>query len=383
MSIETKTGRGREGKKQRSEQRCREKQRPEQRENERSRDRNRERERKKQRPGEIEIWSHKTSVASSWGPDMTTFPPSLSSGNNRGNHAMSSTLEFSANFLLKTGNRVRFSYTVEAERQYDGLSFLIDDIEVMPMVSFVSGWAVATFNISAGYHRLAWVFSKDTTIELGADRARIRSIELLGTRTATENACVRCPVGTFSGSARTSVCQPCPWNTAASLAGTQSCRPCDPGFFAPPGSSECRMMLNCTVDDYVVASGACNEQTGMRDVTYNPVIPFGAPGPVCVDTGAVRNLLPAQVPCDCPAGKQPSKTGSCEFCPAGSSSRGGLSACTPCTAGTAAFPQLGWKNWYELPATFATACIGDCSGWTPAGTFLRCVWSVCCVENVL
>jgi hypothetical protein len=84
---------------------------------------------------------------------------------------MDMTLDFSAD-----GN-VSFARKVSSEENFDFLRFLIDDVE-MGSWSGTIAWSEVSFPISAGVHKLSWIYSKDEIGNVGSDRAWVDEILL-------------------------------------------------------------------------------------------------------------------------------------------------------------------------------------------------------------
>ncbi|RHY35226.1 hypothetical protein DYB32_000271 [Aphanomyces invadans] len=89
-------------------------------------------------------------------------------------------LRLTATFV-RPGN-VTFQFKVDAEAPYDGLTFMVDGIVEMKMVSTTNGWADATFGVSTGSHVLVWKYSKNSGGDWGLDLAALRVVEITGTR---------------------------------------------------------------------------------------------------------------------------------------------------------------------------------------------------------
>jgi hypothetical protein len=68
---------------------------------------------------------------------------------------------------------VRFSYTVDAEAHYDGLSFFVNHQKVFGPVSQQHEFREVLMELPAGHNLLQWVFSKDLSRSTGLDVAAI------------------------------------------------------------------------------------------------------------------------------------------------------------------------------------------------------------------
>jgi hypothetical protein len=64
-----------------------------------------------------------------------------------------------------------FDFRVDAELHYDGLTVLVDREIVLEKQSQVFDYTLQTINLSAGYHFIQFVYSKDQSISTGADKA--------------------------------------------------------------------------------------------------------------------------------------------------------------------------------------------------------------------
>lgn len=73
---------------------------------------------------------------------------------------------------------VAFWYFVSSEACCDTLSLLIDG--VVHDLGQTTAWKRARFPVTAGVHTFAWVFTKDSTVTAGLDRAWIDAIEFSG-----------------------------------------------------------------------------------------------------------------------------------------------------------------------------------------------------------
>jgi hypothetical protein len=77
------------------------------------------------------------------------------------------------------GGTISFWYKVSSEWGCDYLQFYID-YELQDEWSGDTGWQLATFSVSPGYHTLGWVYSKDGSVSDGYDTAWIDSIRFGG-----------------------------------------------------------------------------------------------------------------------------------------------------------------------------------------------------------
>jgi len=72
---------------------------------------------------------------------------------------------------------VSFARKVSSEPDYDFLRFLIDDVEVAKW-SGVVPWGEVGFPITAGLHKLSWIYQKDNVASANSDRAWVDDISL-------------------------------------------------------------------------------------------------------------------------------------------------------------------------------------------------------------
>ncbi|MDX2109630.1 MAG: hypothetical protein SFY80_05240 [Verrucomicrobiota bacterium] len=80
---------------------------------------------------------------------------------------------------------IAFYWKVSSELGYDFLSFHCDEV-VLAAVSGEVDWQLVSFPLSAGPHRLTWVYSKDNSFSLGADTAWVDHIIWPGTQSITD-----------------------------------------------------------------------------------------------------------------------------------------------------------------------------------------------------
>ena len=84
------------------------------------------------------------------------------------NDSQSSHIEIRALFVRD--GTVRFSYKVDAEPRYDGLTFYVDNVVKMNLTSNTNGFQLFSVDVRAGYHRFKWSYSKDFAIAEGEVR---------------------------------------------------------------------------------------------------------------------------------------------------------------------------------------------------------------------
>lgn len=301
----------------------------------------------------------------------------IGSGEMRGKRLVDSVLELKVD-LIRPGS-VAFEYIVDAERRWDGVYFMIDGEVKMDMSSYQFQYESMAYPLTPGYHTLQWIYHKDVAYEMGADRASIRAIQVLGTMYNTEH-CDVCPKGHFStpGSAE---CQKCAVNTYADKSGAAQCKPCNaPGQaggakYAFPGATKCLPAKPCTRDDIAVSFSQCDGKKRTKSEAYiQPQICHGGATPAAdqqVDCA----------PCDSGMYWAGGKAG-CKYCPSGKfnpkPTHQGIQACTMCPSGQIAkkvdwfdetFGTYQFQSYLES-GEMATGCVnGFCGtgGWRALG----------------
>jgi subtilisin family serine protease len=103
-----------------------------------------------------------------WQADATThFGGSHSLRSGTIVDSQTSGIRYAANFPAGT---ISFAIKVSSEDSYDYLRFYIDDVEYGAW-SGEQDWLTVTFSVGAGFHELKWIYSKDSSLSLGADAA--------------------------------------------------------------------------------------------------------------------------------------------------------------------------------------------------------------------
>lgn len=198
----------------------------------------------------------------------------ISSGNNSevletyGASRLFSTLRITATYV-RNGS-ITFQYRVDAEKPYDGLVFVIDDISQGKLVSETNGWVEVTHDVAAGSHTFTWEYTKDFANDVGADKADIKVIELVGT-SYSDASCHPCSSGvTMSGG---TICAFCKENEyAAPISESEldfKCYSCPENTVAPKGSignTSCIRLNACTTEDLVESFSNCTQ--GTHTITY-------------------------------------------------------------------------------------------------------------------
>lgn len=78
--------------------------------------------------------------------------------------------------LLITQGHIHFSYRVDAEAGYDGLTFYVNNVLQMPLALPTSEFQDFQLNLTAGYYTFLWVYSKDFSISQGDDGTYIKVV---------------------------------------------------------------------------------------------------------------------------------------------------------------------------------------------------------------
>ncbi|MGB1042894.1 MAG: C10 family peptidase, partial [Tenacibaculum sp.] len=93
-----------------------------------------------------------------------------------------STSKFSITKNFSSATEISFDTKVSSEKNYDYLTFYIDDVKVTEW-SGNTEWENFTQNITAGSHTLTWEYNKDAYVSLGEDTAWVDNINLGDTDT--------------------------------------------------------------------------------------------------------------------------------------------------------------------------------------------------------
>lgn len=283
---------------------------------------------------------------------------------------MSSVLETGVTLVADGELIVRF--IVDAEPYFDGLSLVVDHVVVAGLISQELLYTTHTYPLSAGYHLIQLVYSKDNSVSVGLDQAAVEWFEVTNIRYA-DYSCTPCPAGQYQGETAQSICVDCDANSY-STGGAAECTPCEDGYFSYEGSSECLPSNDCTDEDMIWLHGQCevNQQSGELLRSYYPV--WNEPH-ICHEVAPLAD--PTWVPClDCnPGFYRPQGSAQCTPCPSGSASDG-IHGCQVCEAGTEA---VAYEYFYYFDSwTFlntrglSTFCEGECgtTGWVVHDTFV-------------
>ncbi len=288
----------------------------------------------------------------------------IDSGNNRQNHNIRSALEYKFE-VQEAWATLAFSYQVSAENNWDFLNFMVDDQLIFKVSQ--QTWAEYAMNVTTGFHTAKWIYTKDPSIAVGEDMAKIRNIMLVKPAPLAFT-CPLCAKGEYSDG--TKPCEKCPAGTFAPEEGSSSCQNCPAMHNSYPGSAKCYLSsVPCTTADYFFYNTEC-------DASNNQITKYQWIQPkLCNETADGSVTLPADathacVPVSCKPGQLPANK-QCEYCPIKTASVSG-SECVPCATGTASTSRdLIYDNWHnQWPGDFRSECVGDCrnpSGWRLAG----------------
>eukprot|EP00899_Mesostigma_viride_P022288 jgi/Mesvir1/3243/Mv16385-RA.1 len=275
--------------------------------------------------------------------------------------------ELTLSVKLVRDGLVKFAYFVNAEKMYDGLSFLVDGKEVMPQASYEWKDKFVSVELTRGYHDLTWRYTKDEQWSMGTDSATVSYIEVNGTD-FNARSCIPCPAG-YTSPIGAGECVPCPINSFSSASGSPSCTACPDGQFtlALP-RTQCFNRPGCVVSRDATAKYSLCKADGSHTKSYEWLQPQtcrggeSLPAPTSSKCGA------------CAAGRHKvvdtaNDRTQCKFCPQGFFSKGNDGECTPCPGGTVGRKVIDYRSfeWYgtSLPENFTTGCDGDCGtpGW--------------------
>lgn len=270
---------------------------------------------------------------SAWAADPTgRF---VHSGSNLNFHWLYSVLELSVRFVRE--GHVRFRFAVDAEVDFDGVLFIMDEHQYVPQISVQAPYADFLMDVPRGLHAFQWIYVKDYGVSGGEDRARLQMLEVVGTEHA-DLTCTSCHMA----SGRCDACAPGEYLEAS---GEAVCRACPEGRWSLSGTirqSDCMQKPACTAWDYhtsftILGTGQpCKAQVVARwvdPITCDPARPESVP-------------LPASYEADCPA-CQPHERRDVESL-----------VCVPilrgCPVGTRGRRALVISQWHEWPASFST-----------------------------
>jgi hypothetical protein len=180
---------------------------------------------------------------------------------------------------------VTYKYRVDAEEGNDGLEVMVDDDVVVERVSQQLEWKEQVLYVEKGIHVLRWQYKKNGEISVGADRAYIEVVEVVGTAVA-DTHCLPCALSTLDNgggldsamasggmSAERAKCRSCPADfyaaRAANSALDYACMPCPPNHFSEAGAvgvSECIERLPCSLADTRINFTRCDEHNMRQEL---------------------------------------------------------------------------------------------------------------------
>lgn len=267
--------------------------------------------------------------------------------------------------MVKDGYLI-FSYFVNAEPNYDYLSFSLDDNELM-RASVQLTWKLFNVTLSKGFHKLKWVYSKDFSISRGDDLARIQFISIMGMRDVSVE-CQQCPAGSYRNGDMKE-CSLCPQNTFSKDPGTSICDNCPFGEESLPGATYCVPTGRaCLESDVYYVYSNCQNDIRTKTAYY---IQYSS----CNSSRNDSYQLPppSQVPCDnnCELGQQYSSNG-CQNCESGKYRNDQMNECKLCDSGLFIQNEDFYiKEFYENNTLFTTGCDGNCktNGWRMIGNY--------------
>ena len=118
--------------------------------------------------GGVSAWN-----ASPAGAHMGSF------GGMSGNIGNSQSTSLSVTLSYSSAGSISFWHKESTESSYDHLYFYIDGT-LNGSWSGINGWAPASFTVGPGTHTLTWTYSKDGSLDGGADTVYIDDIEAVG-----------------------------------------------------------------------------------------------------------------------------------------------------------------------------------------------------------
>jgi len=240
---------------------------------------------------------------------------------------------------------------VDSEYTYDKFFFVIDDKAVW--IENTIAPVISSFPLSIGHHRLKWIYSKDSSLDVGSDSTTIWYIQITGLFDHSDY-CNLCKPGTTS-TIGSSDCTECLLNQYNSLSGSSTCYDCPANQYSFPGDTNCTDKLECTSDDWQEFYTECSAFN--RTKYYRWIQPQ-----ICLNTTLQLPDQEPNHPCeDCNPG-QYRDDDACHFCPAGeyTTESGTQSTCEQCPIGHYTPKQLNLNTWNDWPNNSVTTCTGEC-----------------------
>jgi len=278
------------------------------------------------------------------------------------NDSMSAYLETS--FTLLEAGIFSFSATVDSELNFDGLNILVDRVQSneVPFISHTNEFSEYVVHLTAGYHFIQLVYSKDVSVSYGLDQAVLNMIKVTNVRYASD-FCTPCAPGKYNDQPHMKECTLCPLNTFSNSPGAIECTPCPDGEYAYEGATECTPKPDCDSDSTYNRYGECffdeDSQSPKRLLTAHWVEPH-----ICNSDELPEEQLVDCAPCE--PGMYRDEGGiDCYFCAGGLYSEGDDSPCMPCEAGSEANRHLVFDEFNSFAYGLSTRCDYDCNtpGW--------------------
>lgn len=295
-----------------------------------------------------------------WSTDPTGH--FLHSGNNLHFHWIYSVLVLSIQFVRD--GHLRFRFSVDAEDQYDGLSFLMNQVELLPKVSRQWPAADLLVEVPRGSHTFAWIYSKDFSGTVGEDRARLQLLEIVGSQYA-DLECRDC--GRAHGVQGCAACARDEYLSNTSSTGDGAvCLPCPVGYWSPAGSvalASCLRRRPCEERDFMLTYSAFEmESNGSRTVVVGETCRRGETlvrsqwrqPSVCDPARPDSVKLPAEAVKPCPPCQPNDQRVSGGDCRPAEGPR--------CPSDQYAFHELAVSFWHTWPRNFTT------EEWAPAAS---------------
>jgi hypothetical protein len=265
---------------------------------------------------------------------------------------------------MKKNGSIQFEYKVDAEMNYDYLSFLVNG-KSMFQESQQLTWKKFSMELEKGFHQLRWIFKKDYSISSGEDIARIKFISIHGSMELTSK-CQTCPPGTFSSQGSVE-CKKCPKNTFSKNAGSSFCESCPFGQESFEGSTDCFSTdLACTENEMYTSYSPCKSMKRFKFHHYIQPVLCNVSNPNSIPLNQTKEEDCTLV-CDQPGQTLNTTQMECIYCSTGQYSTGGaVSNCQPCQHGNEIKNSYFYLN---LDSTWSTGCHGNCksNGWRYLG----------------
>jgi len=111
-----------------------------------------------------------------WTTQNTTFNSGAIAAKTRANlgHSENSWIETSATIPAQ-GGTISFAYSTSTESCCDRLHFFIDGVDQADWGGTIA-WTTVTYNLTAGLHTFRWEYTKDSSIDAGADEVYLDDV---------------------------------------------------------------------------------------------------------------------------------------------------------------------------------------------------------------